>query len=407
MPEAGSCRCLPLPGFPWNLVCSQGAAQPSWAAELWEGAGSGSPTRGVLVHIPASGLQPFLVGLRSSPPGWVARWDVLGSSKAREPTELPGAGGLGYPLHLRGPVILGSRPRSFPAKHSRGRGEECGLRSGGPPGAVAATVPPGFPPPGSARRAGGPAARACRGGQATLAAGSSSVPPCPLQVPPRVGDSGSRGCAGGTASTWGAEGCGGAGNHSSHSCFARLCLRHASSGSAGRAAQTSSGGGEGGAGVLPPPTRPGAFGEVAARQEVTLFAPANRHGVFLEGLSALPSAGHARRLPPLSREPCPRPRHGSTRAGSWRSILQPQLFLPPVPLPDSRALGGMTKDTGTRSARPAPALPGPRGQWPEECGRGALALCPPWHGKTRRQRRERLGGGTQLSAAAAPGWRVC
>lgn len=169
MPEAGSCLCLPPPGSPGPC-----AAHPSWGAELWEGAASGSPAPG------GPGAHPSLRAAAISGMYW-------GAAGPGNPWSCPGQGGLGVaPASGGGGVAVPSTAptgRSAvvrPAKH--GGGEVCGLWSGGPLGPVAATCRLVFP------------LRLCQAGRgpgslgvlrrAALAAGSGSVPPCPLQVPP-------------------------------------------------------------------------------------------------------------------------------------------------------------------------------------------------------------------------------
>lgn len=74
--------------------------------------GRGQPGPGVAVHVLASGLQIFLMGLRSSALVWAARWDGLGSQE---------------PVELRVPPCTGLWP---PQTEHSGRRRVGGLRSG-------------------------------------------------------------------------------------------------------------------------------------------------------------------------------------------------------------------------------------------------------------------------------------
>lgn len=307
------------------------------------GAGSGSPR--VPVHVPVSGLQQRPAGLCTSS----ARWDVLERSE----------GLWGPPLHLWGLVMLPSS--KWPCWPSTAEVEQrrVGYGLGGPVAARCRLVFPG----GCARRAGALAARACRGagcGKQLLPTAGSS----------RAGDSGSRGCAGGTASTWGAEGGGGRKPLLSFMlCWALPASRILRQ--RGDCCADFLWGRQGGRGAATP-SLPRCFGEAAAGQEVTRCPGPAARG--LPGRARHASFRRARSAAaPAFQGAVP-----TAAPGEQRLLhLQPRLFLPSLPSPHCGALGDGEGRNGDTSC---PASP-------------ALARCPPWHGKAPRQQRERRGGG--------------
>lgn len=296
-----------------------------------------------------------------------------GCSSVRRGCAPPQRGGMcwrgvrgfgGPPPHLWGLVMPSIAPISqvaILAKHSGGGAEACGLWFGGAGGCK---VPPGFPlvavpgGPGPGRAAAGSGA-GC-GKQLLPTAGSS-----------RAGDSGSRGCAGGTASTWGAEG-GGGGRKPLLSFMlcsalpASRILRQRRESCAdflwgrrgGRDAAT--------------PSLPRCFGEAAAGQEVTRCPGPAARG--LPGRARHASFRRARSAAaPAFQGAVP-----TAAPGEQLLVhLQPRLFLPSLPSPHCGALGD---GEGRNGGAFCPASP-------------ALARCPPWHGKAPQQQRERRGGG--------------
>lgn len=196
----------------------------------------------------------------------------------------------------------------------------------------------------------------------------------------QAGDSGSWGYAGGTASTWGGGGGGQETTPLIHALLCSACVTHppAMQGELRRLPLGVAGVGAGGWGAATP-SLPRCSG-----QEVTLRpgrALLGGGGPFLEGLAAFPSAGHALRLPPLSREPCPRQRAAGAGSCSLSSSFP-------------RSLRPVAERWGGDGDASCPASPGGSGPLP------ALARRNPQAAAGAR------GGGTRLSATAAPGWSV-